>query len=204
MTKEKQKKKGSGTPTDVCIEPPRLTARRVPSGARRLSAFHRGSCGGDRTPPLSSRPRFLGRGNVPVPVQRAPRRPVIVPAGRIVRSRPEAECIVPPAGTALAPPSGVPSAEGVLHLSEIRRVHRVLKMGTHVNENVTSPLEAPGTELASPCGIPRGRGSEIDLFTDRGMNLGDIAAGKLDDRRLASVNGVRVDKCGNAGCLCLG
>ena len=31
------------------------------------------------------------------------------------RSCPGAECIVPPAGTALAPLSGVPSAEGVLH-----------------------------------------------------------------------------------------
>ena len=31
------------------------------------------------------------------------------------RSCPGAECIVPRAGTALAPPSGVPSAEGVLH-----------------------------------------------------------------------------------------
>ena len=31
------------------------------------------------------------------------------------RSCPGSACIVPPAGTALAPPSGVPSAEGVLH-----------------------------------------------------------------------------------------
>ena len=38
----------------------------MPSGARRLSAFHRGSGVGDRTPPLSSRPRFLGRGKTPV------------------------------------------------------------------------------------------------------------------------------------------
>jgi hypothetical protein len=37
-------------------------------------------------------------------------------AGRAFsRSRPGAECIAPPAGTALAPLSGVPSAEGVLH-----------------------------------------------------------------------------------------
>ena len=28
----------------------------------RLSAFHRGSCIGERTPPLSPRPRFLGLG----------------------------------------------------------------------------------------------------------------------------------------------
>ena len=113
----KERKKEGGTPTDVWIEPPRFfrARARAQRGTRRLSAFHRGSGVGDRTPPLSSGPRFLGRGNAPVPVQRAPRRPVIVPAGRIVRSRPGAECIVPPAGTALAPPSGVPSAEGVLH-----------------------------------------------------------------------------------------
>jgi hypothetical protein len=59
------------------------------SGAARLSAFHRGSCLGDRTPPLSSgcalSEAWFGRPfSRPclIPVQRAPRRPVIVPAGR--------------------------------------------------------------------------------------------------------------------------
>ena len=37
------KKKGSGTPTDVCIEPPRLSGAARTSGCARLSAFHRGS-----------------------------------------------------------------------------------------------------------------------------------------------------------------
>ena len=32
------------------------------TGRARLSAFRRGSCLGERTPPLSPRPRFLGRG----------------------------------------------------------------------------------------------------------------------------------------------
>jgi len=55
----------------------------------RLSAFHRGACGSEPTPPLSFRTRFLGRGipqalpeSGPVPVQRQSRGPVIMPAGR--------------------------------------------------------------------------------------------------------------------------
>jgi hypothetical protein len=47
----------------------------------------------------------------PVPVQRAPRRPVIVPAGRIPGAARERSAN-PPAGTALAPSSGLPP-EGV-------------------------------------------------------------------------------------------
>jgi hypothetical protein len=47
----------------------------------------------------------------PVPVQRAPRRPVIVPAGRIPEAARERSAN-PPAGTAPAPPSGLPP-EGV-------------------------------------------------------------------------------------------
>jgi hypothetical protein len=68
---------------------------------RRLSAFHRGTCCSEPTPQLSSgraswdlvgahdpdgsKDRALLNGRyplLPVPVQRAPRRPVIVPAGR--------------------------------------------------------------------------------------------------------------------------
>ena len=60
-----------------------------------------------------------------------PRRPVIVPAGRITRSRPGADCIGPPAGTALAPLSGVPSAEGVLHRARFD-VACVTERGTDV------------------------------------------------------------------------
>jgi hypothetical protein len=50
----------------------------------RLSAFHRDSRLGEPTPLLSFGTRFLGK----LPVQRAPRRPVIVPAGRIAEAAP--------------------------------------------------------------------------------------------------------------------
>jgi hypothetical protein len=58
------------------------------TGRARLSAFRRGSCLGERTPPLSSSRAswdvaLTGVTRLPpIPVQRAPRRPVIVPAGR--------------------------------------------------------------------------------------------------------------------------
>src|SRR5580700_119077 len=82
------KRRGGRTPTDA--DP---TAAPIGHGARsaeraRLSAFHRGSCLGERTPPLSSSraswdPALTGVTRLPpIPVQRAPRRPVIVPAGR--------------------------------------------------------------------------------------------------------------------------
>src|SRR5436190_9283896 len=48
---------------------------------RRLSAFHRGACCSEPTPQLSSGCASWDA-EFPVPVQRAPRRPVIVPAGR--------------------------------------------------------------------------------------------------------------------------
>jgi hypothetical protein len=72
--------------------------------------------------PVGVPPRLLGRRTnasfrlrhalpgtrgLPIPVQRAPRRPVIVPAGRICRS-PRVRIANPPAGTAPAPPSGMP------------------------------------------------------------------------------------------------
>jgi hypothetical protein len=71
----------------------RTNRRAYGRGARsaeraRLSAFHRGSCIGERTPPLSSSraswdAALTGVTRLPpIPVQRAPRRPVIVPAGR--------------------------------------------------------------------------------------------------------------------------
>ena len=63
---------------------------RDPSGAARLSASHHGTCGSERTPPLSSRNVLPGTRlkswrypPPPVPVQRHGRRPVIVPAGRL-------------------------------------------------------------------------------------------------------------------------
>src|SRR6185312_12472887 len=59
----RQKNKAGGTPADAT--PPIRTVRgaaRALRGALRLPAFHRGSCGSEPTPPLSSSPRFLGRG----------------------------------------------------------------------------------------------------------------------------------------------
>jgi hypothetical protein len=53
--------RGGRTPTDA--DPTSALSRGArPAGRARLSAFHRGSCLGDRTPPLSPRPRFLGLG----------------------------------------------------------------------------------------------------------------------------------------------
>jgi len=59
----RQKNKAGGTPADAT--PPIRTVRgaaRALRGALRLPAFHRGSRGSEPTPPLSSSPRFLGRG----------------------------------------------------------------------------------------------------------------------------------------------
>ena len=54
---------GSGTPTDAVLHEPHQRVRRAPRRSRlaptlrcgraRLSAFHHGACGSDRTPPLS-------------------------------------------------------------------------------------------------------------------------------------------------------
>ena len=69
-----QKNQEGGTPTDAYVQPPhphrvlrlRGEQRRGrgarPAGRARLSAFHRGACGSEPTPPLSSSTRFLGRG----------------------------------------------------------------------------------------------------------------------------------------------
>ena len=130
-------RKGGGTPADAYLQPPhpqpssfRLRGRTEegrgarPAGRARLSAFHRGSCLGDPTPPLSSGYALPGTQAStgvarlePVPVQRAPRRPVIVPAGRIPGAARERSAN-PPAGTAPAPSSGLPP-ERRPELSEI-------------------------------------------------------------------------------------
>ena len=119
--------------------PPPLRGR-VGRGHARLSAFHRGS---DRwasrpagaTPgqvswDAAGRPALYGRPNRGA---QASRSSTGVTRARLSQSRestsrtgrsagqhdarscPGADCIGPPAGTALAPLSGVPSAEGVLH-----------------------------------------------------------------------------------------
>src|SRR4029077_11353077 len=67
-------------------------------GRARLPALRRGTCGGERTPPLSFSPHFLGPGVIgcyphlacPFSPAGCPAVPVIVPDGRIRRSRPGA------------------------------------------------------------------------------------------------------------------
>ncbi len=97
-------------------------------GRARLSAFHRGACGSEPTPPLSSSTRFLGRGrhqalpetglsqSSELLADRSWCRPGVFP------EPPEnGSDEPPPAGTALAPAAGVtqlPSCK----LSEIRDV----------------------------------------------------------------------------------
>jgi hypothetical protein len=85
-------------------------------GRARLSAFHHGACGSDRTPPLSSSYALPGtervrNGRYPLPAvhsaagypaDRSSCRP-----GVSTRSRPGAEVTAPPAGTASPLPTGV-------------------------------------------------------------------------------------------------
>src|SRR4029077_10893865 len=69
-------------------------------GRARLPALRHGTCGGERTPPLSFSPHFLGPGVIrcylhltcPFSPAGCPAVPVVVPDGRICRSRPSAEC----------------------------------------------------------------------------------------------------------------
>ena len=95
-------------------QPPRLRARRALSGARtpvgvppRL--LHRRT-NATAQPQAALPGTWLRNGRYPsppVPVQRASRRPVIVPAGRLPRAARE-RTANPPAGTAPTPPHGMP------------------------------------------------------------------------------------------------
>jgi hypothetical protein len=75
-----------------------LGARARHTGRARLPALRRGTCGSERTPPLSFSPHFLGPGVIgcyphlacPFSPASCPAVPVIVPDGRIRRSRPGA------------------------------------------------------------------------------------------------------------------
>jgi hypothetical protein len=98
-------------------EPPHLRVRHALDGARSpIGVPPRLSPEGRRSQRLSSRPRFLGRGSggcypplpCPSPVT-APHAPAVVPARKMPGGRPGADCIGPRAGTALAPPSRIPS-----------------------------------------------------------------------------------------------
>jgi hypothetical protein len=88
-----KKKEGSGTPADACLKMIRASGR----GARIIEA--RSPVGVPlrlllRRPNATAQPRRRASSDrlLPVPVQRAPRRPVLMPAGRICRSRSGADC----------------------------------------------------------------------------------------------------------------
>jgi hypothetical protein len=97
-TEEGARRASGGTRSPVGV-PPRLLLRRPNATAqlRLRASWDAASTGVTRL--------------APVPVQRAPRRPVIVPAGRIPGAARERSAN-PPAGTAPAPSSGLPP-EGV-------------------------------------------------------------------------------------------
>jgi hypothetical protein len=121
-----------------------------PAGRARLSAFHRGSHQGALAPFAQLQARLPGTWQermIPV-FRKIVRRSTGVTRARLSQSRestsrtgrstgehdaqscPGADCIGPRAGTALAPLPGVPSAEGVRRMSEIRQL--VTAMGTDV------------------------------------------------------------------------
>ncbi len=112
-------------------------ARRVPSGARRLSAFHRGSGVGDRTPSLSSRTALPGTW------QRACPSPAS--SSQTGHSAGRAYCPKPPENEVYRSARGHRTRSTFRStlgrrcpsLSEIRRTCMVPKMGTYVNENAT-------------------------------------------------------------------
>ncbi len=92
--------------------PPRLLLRRTNATAQLRPRASWDLVGAHN--PDGSKDRALLNGRyplLPVPVQRAPRRPVVVPAGRIPEAARERSAN-PPAGTAPTPPSGLPP-EGV-------------------------------------------------------------------------------------------
>ncbi len=121
------KQKGSGTPAGALVQSSAPYGRGSREASRaRLSAFHHGTCCSDRTPQLSSSTRFLGlRRHQVLPASdlsqssELPRRPVIVPAGRMTRSRPGAEVTSPRPREPLPLRQPV-SPAGVLSVSEIR------------------------------------------------------------------------------------
>ncbi len=131
---DEQIKKGSGTPADAVVHDPHATARgarhgegglRRPSASGALACRRstHGTCGSDRTPPLSSSSRTSWDGTTEGRVLPTPGRPsaagVMSPqagrrAGRAFWPGAARERTAnPPAGTVLAPPAGLPP-EGVL------------------------------------------------------------------------------------------
>ena len=106
----------------------RNSVRRSPAlpGRARLPALHRGT---SPTARLISGPRFLelpgANGRTLPGASAASTSRAGHSAGRYdARSRPGAECVVPPAGTAPAPPSGAPSRKASLNDSMSEMVFR--------------------------------------------------------------------------------
>jgi hypothetical protein len=96
------------------ILPPSAACGRGREGRARLSAFHRGTCGNEPTPPLSSSTRFLGCGGHQVlPEARLSQSSELLADRSLCRpgvkpEPPESKSDEPlPAGTALAPAAGV-------------------------------------------------------------------------------------------------
>ena len=114
------------------------SAEAHPTGRARLSALHRGSRLGDRTPPLSLGPRFLkspdANGLLALSdASAASSSQTGHSAGRAgSRSRPGAGLQVPPAGAALAPQSGSHPDAPV----DERDLRLVTEMRTNVKKNV--------------------------------------------------------------------
>jgi hypothetical protein len=95
-------------------QPPRSRARRALSGARtpvgvppRLLHRRTNATAQPQAALPGTRLRNGRYPSPPVPVQRASRRPVVLPAGRLPRAARE-RTANPPAGTAPAPPFGLP------------------------------------------------------------------------------------------------
>jgi hypothetical protein len=137
-----EEKKGSRTPKGAGLSSALVRCGARPAGRARLPAFHCGSCQGDCSSPRRNPGQsFLGLGGSlrvlrtanrgesrkhlhgryprpPVPVQRAPRAPVIVPAGMMPGPPERGSDKPPPAGT--APRSaGRSHPAGVLSVSEV-------------------------------------------------------------------------------------
>jgi len=114
-------------------------------GRARLPALRRGTCGGERTPPLSFSPHFLGPGVIrcylhlacPFSPASCPAVPVIVPDGRIRRSRPGA-------GYEAARGNRTRSVSGIVSRNALTRASYfcVTDEETNVNGKVTAIVPA--------------------------------------------------------------
>ena len=158
-----ERKKGGETPAGACpmIRINGCGAPLEGEGAR-LSAFHRGACCSERTPQLSSSyalPGTWSERTIPMVrkiVRRSagvtrsflsqssglPRRPVMVPAGRIPRSRPGAAVTSRRPREPLSPRQPASPAD-VLYGSEIREKF-VAEMGTNVKFHRIGDMQSPG------------------------------------------------------------